>query len=178
MAASDLFLRATEHKIKGERMQDVELVLRFVAHYTLQPNEKRPDDQNLDDFLNDTVEKRSSQWVEEKWKEIESAFAAALQAAPRIFGRIAFRKFSLPEHYRLPINRGLFETESVALARRSRAELEVLGRKSDMVINKFAENYVRDLEFNNALLYATGRGRASNKRLEVVNRILDEALRA
>jgi len=178
LAESDLFLKATENKIKGERMQDIELVLRFVAHYTLQPNEKRPDDQNLDDFLNDTVEKRSGQWGEDRWKDIESAFASALQAAPRVFGRVAFRKYSSPEHYRLPINRGLFETESVALAWRSKDELEVLAKRSDLVIKKFAEHYAVDSEFSNALLYATGRGRASKKRIEVIGGILDEVLRA
>jgi len=75
LAEGELFIKATEGKIKRERMQDIELVLRFVAHYTLPPNEKRADDQNLDDFLNDTVEKRSTSWGNDKWQEIESAFA-------------------------------------------------------------------------------------------------------
>jgi hypothetical protein len=43
LAEGDLFLTATEHKIKKERMQDLELDLRFVAHYTLLPAEKRAD---------------------------------------------------------------------------------------------------------------------------------------
>jgi hypothetical protein len=41
-------------------MEDIELVLRFVALYTF--DSKRPDNQNLDDFLNETVEKRSVHW--------------------------------------------------------------------------------------------------------------------
>jgi hypothetical protein len=178
LAESQLFLVATEGKIKGERMQDIELVLRFVAHYTLPQNESRPDDQNLDDFLNDTVEKRSITWGDDKWKEIESAFARALQAAPHVFGRIAFRKYSAPDRHRRPINRGLFETESVVLARRSQNDLEALRGRSDLVIQKFAEHYETDEEFSNALLYATGRGRASNKRTETLDGILNEALRA
>jgi hypothetical protein len=178
LAESSLFLQATEHKIKGERMQDVELALRFVAHYTLAPNEKRPDDQNLDDFLNQTVEKRSVQLGEDRWKDIESAFARALQAAPKVFGRIAFRKYSEPNEYRRPINRGLFETESVALARRNENELSILASRSDQVIERFKVCYHQDYDFSNALLYATGRGRASNKRLETINSIFDVVLRA
>jgi hypothetical protein len=178
LAESELFLTATEGKIKGERMQDIELVLRFVAHYTLQPNEKRADDQNLDEFLNETVEKRSIHWGNDKWKEIETAFTRALRAAPNVFGRIAFRKYSEPNRHRRPINRGLFETESVVLARRNPAELGILAKRSDLVIQKFSEQYEQDNEFSNALLYATGRGRSSNKRLETVNGILNEVLRA
>lgn len=53
-AESKAFATATEHKINGERMQDMELVLRFIAHYTFQKD--RPDDQNLDEFLNETVD--------------------------------------------------------------------------------------------------------------------------
>src|SRR6266852_9502660 len=60
LAESTAFTKATEHKINGERMQDMELVLRFIAHYTFQKD--RPDDQNLDEFLNETVEKRAPQW--------------------------------------------------------------------------------------------------------------------
>ncbi|MGC2332581.1 MAG: hypothetical protein WA581_14090, partial [Candidatus Acidiferrales bacterium] len=154
------------------------LVLRFVAHYTLQPNVKRPDEQNLDDFLNDTVEKRSVGWANDVWKDIESAFTRALIAGPRVFGRIAFRKYSQPNEHRRPINRGLFETESVALARRSGEELAILERKSDLVVREFAEKYEKDDDFSNALLYATGRGRASNKRMEVIDRIFNEVIDA
>jgi hypothetical protein len=101
-----------------------------------------------------------------------------LQAAPHVFGRIAFRKYSAPDRHRRPINRGLFETESVVLARRSQNDLEALRGRSDLVIQKFAEHYETDEEFSNALLYATGRGRASNKRTETLDGILNEALRA
>lgn len=178
LAEGDLFMSVTEGKIKQERMQDIELVLRFVAHYTLAAGEARPDDQNLDDFLNDTVEKRSISWGKERWREIESAFAKGLQAAPLVFGRIAFRKYFEPNEQRRPINRGLFETETVALARRSEPELRLLATHSESVTHAFKRHYDSDVEFSNALLYATGRGRASNKRLDVVNSILDEALLA
>ena len=89
MAESDAFLRATEMKIKGERMQDVELVLRFVAHYSL--SNEREHDQNLDEFLNETVAERTNYWTDEQWVDIEAAFYRAA-VAPRVFGRYAFRK--------------------------------------------------------------------------------------
>jgi hypothetical protein len=178
LAESEEFREATEYKIKGERMEDIELVLRFVAHFTMKPDENRPDDQNLDKFLNETIENRSVHWGNEQWDAIEKAFLNALKYAPLIFGRIAFRKYSPPERSRLPINRGLFETESVALARLSADDLNTLAKSSDQVIEKFREQFEGNEDFRGALLYATGRGRASNKRMEVIETIISEVLNA
>ncbi len=155
LAQSPKFLGATEYKIKQERMEDMELVLRFMALYTLDDN--RPDDQNLDDFLNDTVETRCNRWSEDKWRNVEAAFYRALSAVQKVFGRFAFRKYFGPNQYRRPINRSLFESETVLLARRSDEELDVLARCSDHVLAKLAELLTTNADFDNALLYATGR---------------------
>jgi hypothetical protein len=73
LAESQQFRDATENRIKGERMEDLELVLRFIAHYKLSPEEKRPAEQNLDRFLNETIEKDSPKWKENDWADIEYA---------------------------------------------------------------------------------------------------------
>jgi hypothetical protein len=176
LAESQMFLTATSNRIKVERMADIELVLRFVAHYTLAT--KRPDDQNLDEFLNDTVARRSIQWTEDEWKDIEDAFRRALKAAPQVFGRFAFRKYYGPNQNRRPINRGLFETETVLLARASPNEVKRLAGKSAIVLEKLGDLLNKDAEFNNALLYATGRGSSSNKRLELMGDVLNKVLNA
>jgi Protein of unknown function DUF262 len=178
LAESERFLDATEHKIKGERMEDLELVLRFIAHFTLEPNQERPDDQNLDTFLNNTIKKRSVHWTKDQWAHTETSFFRALEYAPKIFGRIAFRKYSPPGMARRPINRGLFETETVVLARHSIEDLRRLCNKSDFVIERFNNIFEKDLDFQGALLYATGRGRSSNKRLKTIEKLLKEALNA
>jgi hypothetical protein len=178
LAESQEFLEATERKIKGERMEDIELVLRFIAHYTLEPTTDRPDEQNLDTFLNDTVANRSKRWTDAEWSRIESSFNRTLLYAPRVFGDIVFRKYSPPGFHRKPINRGLFETECVALARRSVEELEELSKRSTLVIGSFGKMFEEDEQFVRSLLYATGRGRASNIRLQKIDKILDEALNA
>lgn len=176
IAESDKFRAATQYKIKGERMEDIELVLRFIAHYTFSPA-KRPEDQNLDEFLNDTVENRSVQWDDKKWADIETAFYRAIDAAPKVFGRFAFRKYYGPNQYRRPINRGLFETETVLLAHYSLDEILLLTKRSSRVLEKVAKLFLND-DFKNALLYATGRGSASNKRIELLGSILSETLNA
>ncbi|MGE0356024.1 MAG: DUF262 domain-containing protein [Burkholderiales bacterium] len=178
MAASAEFLSATEGKIKAERLEDHELVLRFAALLSLPKSGKRDPDENLDDFLNEFLEKTAAGWPEEKWKDIEVVFKTAMEFAPKVFGRIAFRKYSRPTEARKPINRGLFETEAVALARRTGSELGRLSQRSTQVIEAFGKAFVSDRTFADALLYATGRGSSSNKRLDVIEQIFDEVLSA
>ena len=103
---------------------------------------------------------------------VEKAFQRAMEAAPHVFGRIAFRKYSTPQETRRPINRGLFETEAVVLARCTETELGTLATRSHEVTELFGKKFFEDQEFSNSLLYATGKGWASNKRLEVIDKIL------
>lgn len=175
LAESEGFRDATQNKIKGERMEDIELVLRFVAHYTLEG--VRPDDQNLDDFLNNTVEKRSVLWSDKKWGEIEDAFYRALTAGPKVFGRFAFRKYYAPNESRRPINRGLFETETVLLALRDPNELSVLADRSEQVLDGLAQLFT-NRDFASALLYATGRGSSSNTRLKLLGELFERVINA
>ena len=177
LAGSSIFLEATERRIKGERMEDLELVLRFAALYSRRGEQRRADE-NLDEFLNDFVEQRSVRWTTNEWKDLRKASERALQFAPRVFGRIAFRKYSPEGATRRPINRGLFETETVALAMRTESDLEVLSGRSDQIIERFRREFEDNPEFYNSLIYATGRGQASNKRLEVIQRVFDEVLSA
>lgn len=178
MAVGSAFISATEGRIKAERLEDHELILRFVALYSLRRDEKRHPDENLDDFLNEFVSVRSATWSEDAWHKVESAFERAMHAAPKVFGKMAFRKYSRSYEARRPINRGLFETEAVALASRTSQELDILETRSNQVIKRFGEVFESDSAFIGALLYATGKGLASNKRLEVIKLILEEVLHA
>jgi len=175
IAGSASFLEATEHKIKAERLEDYELILRFAALYTSEG--ARLTDENLDDFLNDFVENICGKWGDKKWEKIRSAFNKSMQYAPKIFGRYAFRKY-YGDDYRNPINRGLFEAQSAALAHRNAQELDKLSNNRKVVLNKLAHEMNNNDSFINSLLYATGRGSSSNARLVAINKILDEALDA
>jgi hypothetical protein len=176
MAESRVFKTATENKIKGERMEDLELMLRFAALFSQPKGATRPLDQTLDDFLNDFAENGCATWSPSDWDTVVKAFEKAMVWAPKVFSRMAFRKYSGPGEYRRPINRGLFEAESVTLAHRTESELAKLSERSAQVINKFGACFKEDIAFQDALLYATGKGSASNKRLEVMEQIFIEVL--
>lgn len=177
MAESSEFKKATDYKIHGERMEDLELVLRFVAHYSRGPTIERPEKQNLDDFLNTFVEGESVSWTKNEWDVAERAFYRVMKYSAQVFGRHAFRKY-YGEGYRRPINRGLFESEAVALSRFSDAELDVLAAKRVAVLEGLAALFKSNADFTSSLLYATGRGGASNIRLRALSSLLRGVLNA
>lgn len=171
------FLKVTEGKIKSERQQDLELILRFVALWGLGPPFLRPANQTLDDFLNDAVEKSIRHWNEERWSAASNAFDRALSAAANIFGRHVFRK-SIGYIDRSPINRGLFESKLVVLSGLDDADLSCLKAKSKIVTEKFQKALGYGTSLSNSLLYATGSSGSSNTRIREINKILTEVVDA
>jgi hypothetical protein len=177
LAEDKTFLQATENKVKVERMGDVELVLRFVALYDAPHEKPRVDSRNLDDFLNETMSK-INKWNELQWIDVQQQFIKSMKAAPRVFGRHAFRKVWGINNWRSPINRGLFEAQSIALARLRQVEIDFLAEHSVDVLNKVIHSLKHDEEFSNAVSYGTGSAQASNTRIKVMGKLLKEVLDA
>jgi len=193
LAESKEFLDATEHKIKGERMEDMELILRVIALYDR--NKPRLSKENLDDFLNDFVEEKCIHWEESKWQQVFKDLKKSMNAATQIFGEYAFRKYYNSTETRKPINRGLFEAKIATLALYDDKKINQLIRNKHLILKKYEdlfnltdyelddilndnEEYARKkliIEFNRSISSATGKGWASNKRLEIFDKIFDEA---
>ena len=172
LAESSEFRKATGGRIRGERMEDVELVLRFLAHFMVGEDYRRPDDQNLDDFLNDFAQNSGQIYSDEDWHFASESFLKAMRSAPQVFGEHAFRKYFVAGDYRKPINRGLFEAQAVVLGRTSDSTLLELKNKRPLVLQKFAELLNTDAEFASSLLYATGRGSSANTRISKLSAML------
>ena len=133
LVESKEFLEATEHKIKVKRMEDIELMLRAVALY--HQKELRPNDQNLEDYLNNFVEKECQHWDEAKWQAVQSAIKEALRVAPSLFDNYVFRKFYTSK--RKPINVGLFEAQVGLLARLTKEDHDILLKNKEYIIKLF-----------------------------------------
>lgn len=175
MTASSVFQSTTEGKIKTLRQQDVELALRFVALWSHGPKFQRPAKQNLDDFLNDAVEKNIRYWDDTQWARADAAFQRALLAARKVFGRHVFRK-SIGMIDRSPINRGLFEAQMVILSGFNDKEISTLVKREEKTAAAFRSALRYGSSLSNALLYATGSSEASNIRIAEITRIFREAL--
>ena len=195
LAGSEIFLDATERKIPSKRMENIELILRAIALYDT--DSPRPNDQNLDDFLNKFVEEKCRYWNEQKWEEIEFYFNQAIKASLSIFGEYSFRKFYPPNDKRKPINRGLFEAEISSLMRANKEKINLLIENKASILDKFIalsdKTYYKDKEsisadflvspntrfhevdriFDDALNQATSKGLGANNRIKIINYLFD-----
>lgn len=175
LAESDEFIRATGGSVKPTRMQDRELVLRFIAFFLNGWREYKPT--SLDAFLGQTMQDISSKSTsDEERVRIERRFHSAMSASHDIFGELAFRKPTDGRAGRSPINRALFETWSTELARCQPYELDALVSKSQSVSQRFYDELQRDREFEESISYATATQWRIAKRFSTVETIIKEHL--
>lgn len=177
LAESKSFRLATDEKVRTERQQDIELVLRFIALWQLRQPFSRPSNQNMDEFLNNVVEHQLPLWNDVKWAEAESAFEHSIQAAQSIFGRHVFRK-SFGAQRRRPINRGLFEAQLLVSGVVKSENLILLQTNKDIIAERFGEALKNDDTFGQSMLYATGSAGSSNVRIQTIVKIFTEVINA
>ncbi len=170
LATGATFLSATENRVPTDRQQDMEMVLRFVALWTLGKPFLRPGNQVLDKFLNDAVEQRLSAVSEVQWRQIAEALKRGLDAARQVFGRHAFRK-SYGHFARSPINKGLFESQTVGLAALTNEEFQILVSKRKEVDARFGALIDARNRFSTGLRSGTGHAEASNARVEELTKL-------
>lgn len=179
LAESKSFLIATDGKVRVERQQDMELVLRYIALWQLGAPYHRPSGQTLDEFLNFTVEHVLLRWNSEKWEEAAQAFFYAIEAACIVRGKHAFRK-SAGQQQRKPINRGLFEAELIVFGSLDRLLLSNFNfskynaRTEELILDALVDNK----EFVQSLLSGTGSAESSNARISTLNGIVDKVIYA
>ncbi|SIT07245.1 DUF262 domain-containing protein [Neptunomonas antarctica] len=136
LAEGDDFINATNGSINPKRMNDLEYVLRFCAFY-LENNYSNVKIKNMDSFLIDTMiflnnEGNGSNVV----AKMKCDFSKAMKAARLLFGSFAFRK-KHTQSIGNGINKALFETWSVCLARLSENDINVLLSKNKKLLNNF-----------------------------------------
>ena len=177
-AEGSAFLTATNSKVPTDRQQDMEMVLRFVALWSLGEPFKRPANQVLDKFLNETVETRLKSWIVDDWNTARSAFIKGLEAATAIFEGHAFRKSFAGSKGKSPINKGLFEAQVLTLANLSLPKINKLIDCKEQVSTKFGALINSDSKFSIGLRSGTGHAESSNARIAGLQMIFKEVLDA
>ena len=117
-ASSDSFRRATDYSIKSDRMADREMVLRYIAFSRMTSPEEYSRRDEFGEFLMEAMQSINDMSPGSE-EDARTTFESAMDVAYRIFGDDAFRKRYSAEDYRNPINRALFETVAVNLAKLS-----------------------------------------------------------
>lgn len=175
LAKTEEFLRATCRSISRRRMADEECILRFLAFH-INPWEEYST-HSLDRHLGKAMRKINNMDESER-DRLSADFKKAMRAAHNILGRYAFRKrFGYRQHeWRHPINKALFESWSVGLARRSDEEIEILVNNKEKIVQEFTWRNREDDDFLAAISASTGDPVKVRKRFRVVDKIIGEGL--
>lgn len=173
LAHSKAFKAATNFSIKPDRMADREMVLRFVAFHLTDPRNYGRGD--LDGFLRDAMMQLNVAADDTK-DAIEQDFSRALLLARDVFGNQAFRKRSATNaDRRLPINKAIFESLVVNLAKLDSNEAVLLKTRRKDVDQKFAA-LTQNERFFDSVSGGTGDVRKVRTRFSMVDELLGEAL--
>ena len=172
LAELEDFQRSTSYSlIYHPRMEDKDFVTRFVGFYNGYENYKS----DLDEFLNDAMA-NLGKITEKERQKIKEDFIKATYAAVAIFGDDAFRKRYNVDYGRKPLNKALFDSWSVNLAKLSKSDLQILISKRDNVKEKFMNLLNNNQEFEKAISSGTGDLKAVRIRFSKIKDLLDEVL--
>ncbi|MEV7234095.1 DUF262 domain-containing protein [Streptomyces sp. NPDC051020] len=152
LANTDSFREATAYSVSPERMSDREMCLRFLA-FSLTPAETYAS-QDFDGFLRDAMH-RINRIEEPDLLRHRLIFENAMRASSEVFGEHAFRKRFSGYSRRSPVNKALFEAESVALSLLSPNEIRTLAERHAQVDEGFM-GLMEDADFFNAVSAGTG----------------------
>lgn len=172
LSKTEDFKKATTYSVKDNRMEDKELILRFLAFHIRDPFMYNKT-YNIDNWLSEAMiiinalpnlDNREFRKLIAKGNikkddiritsidKLKNDFILAMNRGHEIFGEHAFRK-SCPGERRTPINKSLFETWGVLLSQLSDMEYETLFKsKNDLIAeykvilndNKFIIDISRD----------------------------------
>ena len=167
------FQSATTESVSDKRMAARECALRFLAFYLVDWREYKNND--LDGFLNATM-KRINELKKNQRDGLKSIFQSSMTASRRVLGDDAFRKRYHKDAPRSPISKALFETWSVALAKRKREDINYLVARSGAIRQIFTKTLHEDRDFEVSISYSTGVPARVHKRFSTIENLIDGVL--
>jgi hypothetical protein len=161
---------------KTKRMQDQELVLRFLAFYTMNYLESK---KNITVFLDEMMEKLEKMHRDELGK-LGNAFRTALKRSWDVFGETAFEKITDNSELikRKRKNSTLFEVWTVALARLSENEMNLLIENKAILQKKHSRLITDDEFYFRSITFSTQTKGSYKTRCEKVQELINEVLDA
>jgi len=166
------FNKATHNMLLDhKRMQDRDFVTRFIAFYNGIDNYQY----RLEDYLNNEM-KRLNQLSDQEREKIKKDFIKAMDTVYTLFGEYAFRKMFKVNDRKHPLNKALFDTWSVNLARLSEKEIETLISRKTAVITGFIELMKRG-DFPASITTGTGKINAVKTRFSQIEKLIKECIK-
>lgn len=159
---------------QSKRMIDQELVLRFLAFYTM--NYTTHEAKSITTFLDDMIKKMKKTDDEELLK-LENIFYAAMQRSWDIFEKEAFEKCNIDgKKPRREKNSTLFEVWTVTLAKLSAENFAKILLKRAELLNKHENLMMKDADYFKSITLSTQKRDHFKIRHQKVNQIIGEVL--
>ncbi len=158
LGQTEAFKKATNYKIKTQRMLDRDFANRFLAFYFFGAENfgTRTYGQDLDTFMSKAMEIIRSK-TEIELLNVKKAFENAMTLASDIFEKEAFRKIYKYSHKRLPpINKALFDALSTQFAHLTENEIMKLRAKAKEFRQELKMKLAEDNQLFAAVSSATG----------------------
>lgn len=172
LAENEEFCTATGNSVTSERMQDREMVLRYLALHYLGVDYYK--DETIDNYLNKTMEfinKQDDSFIDNCTK----LYFSAIKCVYRIFGKNSFRRISKAKPNDLkPINTALFESWMNAVADVSEKEREVLVARKELLVERYIDELDKRSSFYSDI--GSGKYRSFVRRNETIKRMVREVL--
>lgn len=192
LAALNIFKQATDYSIKNLRMEDKELILRFVSFIVRKYNSFTKV-VSVDTWLSDTMiianalpnletrelKKQASKKgatidletiVPLSIDSIEKSFHLAMKRACKLFGNHAFRK-SYPGKRRTPINKSLFETWGVLLSEIKEEQFSNLLNNKDLMMEEY-KKLIDNYDFVVIISRDSMKPTSIKRRFEIINNLI------
>lgn len=172
LAETELFRKATGNDVPSSRMQDREMVLRYLALHYLGPNEYK--NCSIDEYLNKAMAFLNEQ-DDDFIEQCKALYFESLECVYCIFGRYAFRRISkIREQDIKPINTALFEGWVNGVSQLNAQERVLLIQKKDDVKKLYIEELDKKSSFYSDI--GSGKYRSFIRRNETIQRIILEVL--
>jgi hypothetical protein len=157
--------------VDHQRMEDRDFVTRFIAFYNGYDHYQS----DLDDYLNSEM-RRLNQLSGQEREKIKKDFIKAMTSAYTLFGEYAFRKMFEVNGRKHPLNKALFDTWSVNLAKLSDKEIETLIARKDDLIARFIDLMLKD-DFRSSITTGTGKINAVKTRFSQIEKLIRECIK-
>lgn len=194
LSESEAFRNATCNSIRAKRMEDQELVLRFIA-FLLRPYTNYRRTLIIDTWLSDTMiilnslpnlSNREFLKAEKErtirrddinvmsMDEIKRFFELGMERASMLFGKHAFRK-SIGDMKRAPVNKSLFETWGVILSQLDEDAFRIVLNDKITLYHKYSE-VLEDKRFQIDISRDSMRHLSVSNRFDTVSRLIDDTI--
>lgn len=166
------FLDVTERSISSTRMADRECVLRFIAFFSKWLDAYKGD---LDNFLVKAMQNLNEETNQNELDELRSSFRRAMRLASILFGTDAFRKPQRNPRTKSLVNKPLFESWSVNLARIPEGQIKLLEERKECIRREFQE-MMNNSEFVESITFGTQTMKQVRIRFQTVEHLLKKVL--